>query len=91
MLNVMAMLFVAVSLWGQAPAPKEIPQEVLTQLEEDVWLPFLKAYEELDVAKFKAVHTDDIVRVSNRDNTIEHGAAYMSNMERFFNRVKKSF
>ncbi|MBO0323129.1 nuclear transport factor 2 family protein [Muricauda sp. CAU 1633] len=73
--------------YGQRPA-KQISNETLEAIKNDVWIPFMEAYDQSDSQKLKSIHTEDIVRVTQDQNLIETGESYLTNFGQFVESVK---
>ncbi len=73
--------------FGQRPA-KQISNETLEAIKNDVWIPFMEAYDQSDSQKLKSIHTNDIVRVTQDQNQIETGESYLTNFGQFVESVK---
>lgn len=54
--------------WGQAPVQQKI--------DADVWRPFIRAYGNLDIEAFLAVHASDAIRVVRDNESIRAGENY---------------
>ena len=67
----------------------QVTNEVLQSIKEDVWIPFMEAYDQSDSKKLKSIHTDDIVRVTLDENRIQTGAAYLERFGGFVESVKQ--
>ena len=67
--------------------------EILQEIEKDVWLPFMEAYDESDPEKLKSIHTKDIIRVIMEQGEIKTGESYLENFADFVatNRVGIAF
>lgn len=57
-------------------------------IKNDVWVPFMEAYDQLDSQKIKSIHTQDIVRVTISQNNIESGNRYLEGFGGFLDGVK---
>ena len=58
--------------------PDPVPDTLLKSIEEDIWLPFMEAYRDYDADKIMSLHTDDIIRVSEKSGTIDTGRPYIT-------------
>jgi len=74
-------LFNFTTVWGQR---MKTSPEVIKEIDEQVWKPFIKAYAIQDGALYNSVHTNDALRVSSggiqvgkefRDRNLKHFAA----------------
>lgn len=73
--------------FGQT-SPKQIPQEIMEAIKNDVWVPFIEAYDQLDSKKIKSIHTPDIVRVTISQNNVVSGSQYLNEFGGFLDGVK---
>ncbi|MFD2098524.1 nuclear transport factor 2 family protein [Flagellimonas iocasae] len=73
--------------YGQRPA-KQIPNETLEAIKNDVWIPFMETYDQSDSQKLKSIHSKDIVRVTQDQNQIETGESYLQGFGDFVESVK---
>lgn len=51
----------------------------LCEIEKQVWIPYIKAYNEFDTKAFMALHTIDVIRVKRESSQIMVGTAYRKN------------
>ena len=63
--------------------PVKTSIEDIEQIKNDVWVPFMESYRDLDISKFKSVHDENVVRVTIDRNYIEVGEEYFSNVQKF--------
>ena len=56
----------------------------LARINDEVWRPFRRAYRELDLDAFAAIHTPDLVRV-------EVGACWIGTLEQYRTRTRAGF
>lgn len=68
----------------------EVPKAVLDKIKNDVWLPFMEAYAELDSDKLKSIHSEDIFRVTIDQNNIQTGQAYLNGFGGYLYQVKSN-
>ena len=54
-----------------------VPDTLLKSIEADIWLPFMEAYRDYDAEKIMALHTPDIIRVSEKSGIIDKGLPYI--------------
>lgn len=73
--------------FGQQPK-KTIASETLEAIKNDVWVPFMEAYDQLDSNKIKSIHSKDIVRVTIDQNNIETGNPYLDGFGGFIESMK---
>lgn len=57
--------------------PRQAPDSLLKSVANDIWIPFMEAYRDYDAEKIMAIHTDDIIRVSEKGGTIDTGQPYI--------------
>lgn len=51
----------------------------LELMDDQVWTPYIKAYNEFDTKHFMALHTDDVIRVKRESSEIMVGTEYRKN------------
>ncbi|MER3317083.1 MAG: hypothetical protein RIB79_02205 [Allomuricauda sp.] len=86
---IILLFLVFVQCFGQS-SPKQVPSEIMEAIKNDVWIPFMKAYDQLDSQKIKSIHTQDIVRVTISQNNIESGSNYLEGFGGFLDSVKNT-
>ncbi|AWX46214.1 hypothetical protein HME9304_03246 [Flagellimonas maritima] len=69
--------------------PKNISEELLESIKTDIWIPFMESYAYLDSEKIKSIHSDDIIRITLDQNTIETGKDYLENFGGFIENIKQ--
>jgi ketosteroid isomerase-like protein len=57
--------------------PKSAPDSLLQSVANDIWIPFMEAYRDYDADKIMAIHSTDVIRVSEKGGTIDQGQAYI--------------
>lgn len=87
--SLLALIFCCLTLFSFGQTSDEIIQEI----EKDVWIPFMEAYDESDPEKLKSIHTKDIIRVIMEQGEIKTGESYLGNFADFVatNRVGIAF
>ncbi|GLU44684.1 hypothetical protein Musp01_23080 [Muricauda sp. NBRC 101325] len=75
-------------VFGQQPK-KEINPETVEAIKNDIWVPFMEAYDQGDSSKLKSIHSKDIVRVTIAQNQIETGAYYLDSFGNYVQSVKE--
>ena len=75
--------------FAQQGKPLDVSKEITAAVLDDVWIPFMESYRELDVEKFKSIHAKNVTRVSINMNKIEDRLTYFNSLDRFFQNVKK--
>lgn len=73
---------------AQQMTPVEVDSIIVETVKEEVWIPFMESYRELDGQKFESIYTSDVTRVSTDLNQIETGEEYFKNISSFFERIK---
>lgn len=58
--------------------PDPVPDTLLKSIEEDIWIPFMESYRDYDAEKIMSIHTKDIIRVSEKNGTIDSGQPYIN-------------
>lgn len=61
---------------AQAPTPDPTPQEIITAINEQVWIPFCESFAQNDADSFLALHTADAVRVTALPKDVKIGDAF---------------
>ncbi|WP_396589782.1 hypothetical protein [Allomuricauda sp. R78024] len=74
---------------SMAQETKVVPEETITSIKKDIWIPFMEAYANLDSKKLKSIHSADIVRIYLDQNIVENGQSYMDNFGGFLNDMKQ--
>ena len=85
----LSICFTYSNAFSQQMKPVQVDSLIVTSIKNDVWIPFMESYRELDAKKLKSIHSPDIIRVSIGMNKIESGSDYLDNLETFFQRIKK--
>jgi ketosteroid isomerase-like protein len=62
----------SVDVWAQQ-------DRVFEQIDEQLWIPYIKAYNEFNTRAFMALHTPDVIRVKRESSQIMVGTAYRKN------------
>ena len=57
--------------------PDPVPDTLLKSIAEDIWIPFTESYRDYDAEKIMSIHTKDIIRVSEKNGTIDSGQPYI--------------
>lgn len=70
--------------------PVKTSIEDIEQIENDVWVPFMESYRDLDINKFKSIHDKNITRVTIDRNQIETGVEYFNNFEKFMGFIRSN-
>jgi ketosteroid isomerase-like protein len=60
---------------------------VFAQINRDIWMPFRRAYAELDLPGFMAIHSAELIRVDTRDRSIQNFDEYAGRMRQGFDRA----
>ncbi|WP_420322664.1 YybH family protein [Flagellimonas sp.] len=89
MKQIATILFVCCSMLSFGQQQKTVPQEIIESIKNDVWIPFMQAYAELDSDKLKSIHSEDIVRITIDQNQIETGAKYLAHFGGFLESMKQ--
>ncbi len=61
---------------------------VVNAVKNDIWIPFMESYRDLDFAKLKSIHTSNITKVSPKMNQIQSGEEYLATLKAFFDQIK---
>ncbi len=85
--KIFALVLITVPWLTQAQyTPPVVPDTLLASIEEDIWVPFMEAYRDYDADKIMALHTKDIIRVSEKSGTIDTGQPYIEAFGRALSR-----
>ena len=88
LLVIAVLLFVNYSAEGQETNAKSSNEITLNDIYNEVWLPFMQSYRNLDLEQFKALQTSDLTKVSISRNTIQSTSEYFAEIDAFFNQFK---
>lgn len=86
---VITLLFVSVSVFSQGQRPVEVDKDIVASIKQDVWIPFMESYRELNTEKLVSVHSSKITRVSVDLHKIESGQEYLKSLGKLFNQIKQ--
>ena len=81
------LLFIGLTFGQQRPLA-QVPDEIIESIKQDVWIPFMESYDQLDSEKIKSIHSKDIVRVTIDQNNIETGDSYLDGFGGFIESMK---
>lgn len=62
-------------------------EEVLKEIDEQIWEPFVKSYNNLDYKTFNSIHSEEVLRITSRE--IRKADAYKAKNEKYFKRSKE--
>ena len=60
-----------------------------SDIELQVWQPFVEAWKNMDAEKLLSLHTNDVVRVMEREQSISSGSDYLDELERMIKMMHK--
>lgn len=84
-----AILFLPIeTVSSQQGKPLEVDTSIVEAVKQDIWVPFMESYRDLDFDQLKSIHASEITRVSVPMNQIESGADYWKTMSAFFQQIK---
>jgi hypothetical protein len=87
---VIALFFVSVStVFAQQGKPLAVDSLIVKAVENDIWIPFMESYRDLNFEQLKSIHASEITRVSVPMNQIESGDDYWKTMGSFFEQIQK--
>lgn len=86
--SLVLLFFFCLSICPAQEGPIIVSDKVLESIKNDVWIPFMEAYDQLDSQKIKSIHTKDIVRHMVDQNKIETGEDYLESFGGFLASVK---
>ncbi|MGW9686370.1 YybH family protein [Flagellimonas sp. 2504JD1-5] len=82
-------LFFCVSFISFGQQGNTVSDSVIETIRDDVWIPFMEAYAQLDSDKLKSIHSKDIIRITIDQNRIETGSNYLENFGGFLDQMKQ--
>ncbi|WP_190808823.1 nuclear transport factor 2 family protein [Flagellimonas sp. S3867] len=85
----LTILFLCCTLLSFGQQKKTVSNEIVETIRDDVWIPFMEAYAELDSDKLKSIHSKDIVRITIEQNQIETGEKYLEHFGDFLQHMKQ--
>lgn len=88
--SLLVMIFCNSSIVGQEAADVDKPERIMGAVYNDVWLPFMESYRELNIEKFKSIQANDLTKVAIDRNTIQTKAQYFGEIEGFFKQIEQS-
>ena len=86
--SLVLLFFFCLSICPAQEGSIKASDKVLESIKNDVWAPFMEAYDQLDSQKIKSIHTKDIVRHMVGQNKIETGEDYLESFGGFLVSVK---
>ncbi|MGX1930028.1 hypothetical protein [Flagellimonas sp. 2504JD4-2] len=86
-LTILLFLFCVTISFGQKK--NVVSDEIIEAIKNDVWIPFMESYDELDPNKLKSVHSQEIVRITIDQNVIRSGESYLEHFANFLVNSKK--
>ena len=87
-LSLTLFFFISNLLFSQQMQPLKVDSLVVSSVKQDVWIPFMESYRDLDFEKLKSIHTADITHVGIHLNQIESGESYLNKLGAFFKQIK---
>ena len=81
-------LFISTLAFSQKGQPLPVDKTIVEAVKQDVWIPFMESYRDLDFKKLTSIHTKDILRVSPKMNQIQSGEAYLQTLNSFFQQIE---
>jgi len=88
--SLLIFLFASNNSIGQEDNPIASSEDIVTSIYNDVWLPFMESYRELNIEKFKSIQAADLTKVAIDRNTIQIKADYFNDIEGFFKQIQQS-
>lgn len=86
-----AVFFTASNVDAQVPsAPKKADAATLKAIDADLWLPFAKAYADLDADAYIALNSKSVVRILGDLKFIEPHESFVKSTRQMFDSLKKS-
>lgn len=89
MKQALTILFLCCAFSSFGQQKNTVSNEVIEAIRDDIWIPFMESYEELNPDKLKSVHSKDIVRIRIEQNQIETGEKYLKRFGSFLQRTKQ--
>ena len=78
----MRFLFLTLFLAAQIYDAKGQPDSILTEINKDVWFPFIETYSNFDADGFMSIHSEDVIRVNRDGKSIRIGDEYSESMHK---------
>lgn len=72
--------------FGQNP---KVSEDIILTIKNDVWIPYMEAFQNLDTDKFESIYTKDIIRVEMEKNSIKLGKTYFQDFGLFLKDTQK--
>ncbi len=82
-------LFLLCSILSFGQKDNTVSKEIVDAIKQDVWIPFMESYVELNPNKLKSIHSQEIVRVTIDQNEIKSGESYLEHFGGFLVNVKQ--
>ena len=89
-ISLLVLVFSSTNIISQEDVSMDSSEEIMTSVYNDVWLPFMESYREMNIEKFKSLQANDLTRVSIDRNTIQAKSKYFESIEAFFNQFKQA-
>ncbi len=83
------LVFLSGAIHGQI-TDQTVSDELLDQVAQDVWYPFMQAYHTLDAAQLKSIHAPDILRITIDNNRIDQGLHYLDTFGDYLETLKEN-
>ena len=89
-LFLLVFIFSSNNIIGQEDSSMSSSENTMTSVYNDVWLPFMESYRELNIEKFKSLQANDLTRVSIDRNTIQTKSKYFDEIDGFFMQIQQA-
>lgn len=87
-LFVLLIFSVSLNSFAQQGKPLTVDATIVESVKQDIWIPFMESYRDLNFEQLQSIHANEITRVSVPMNTVESGEDYWKTMSAFFNQIK---
>lgn len=81
-------LLVLIGVSFMAKAQQTAKEEILYQIDSQIWMPFQESFTSGDATAFNALHTDDVLRITG--NEIRIGEEYKNQIRDAYNNPDRS-
>ena len=87
-LFILLFILTSVDNYSQQMKSDKVDSLIVESVKEDIWMPFMESYRDLDIKKFTSLYSPEVTRISIDLNKIESGAEYFENINSFFESIK---
>lgn len=87
-LTLLTTLLISFNAHAQRMRSVEVDTAIVQTIKDQVWIPFMESYRDMDVQKLVSLHYPNITRVSIGPNRIETGANYLEKLSAMIGQVQ---